>query len=64
VNFADGISEDAITGLSAYRSMRVIARTSSFRYRDSDLSIPAIAESSESSTSWKEAFASRATGFE
>lgn len=42
--FADGISEDVITGLSAYRSMRVIARSSSFRYRGSDLSIPAIAD--------------------
>jgi adenylate cyclase len=42
--FADGITEDVITGLSAYRSLRVIARSSSFRYRDSALSIPQIAE--------------------
>ena len=42
--FADGITEDVITGLSAYRSLRVIARTSSFRYRNSELSIPEIAE--------------------
>ena len=42
--FADGITEDVITGLSAYRSLRVIARTSSFRYRDTELSIPEIAE--------------------
>ncbi len=42
--FADGITEDIITGLSAYRSLRVISRTSSFRYRDSDLPLPRIAE--------------------
>lgn len=42
--FADGITEDVITGLSAYRSMRVIARSSSFRYRGSESTIPAIAE--------------------
>ena len=42
--FADGITEDLITGLSAYRSLRVIARTSSFRYRATELTIPEIAE--------------------
>lgn len=42
--FTDGITEDVITGLSAYRSLRVIARTSSFRYRATELSIPEIAE--------------------
>jgi adenylate cyclase len=42
--FADGITEDVITGLSAYRSLRVIARSSSFRYRGSDLPIPQIAD--------------------
>ncbi len=42
--FADGITEDVITGLSAWRSLRVIGRTSSFRYRGSGASIPEIAE--------------------
>lgn len=42
--FAAGIAEDVITGLAAFRSLRVIARTSSFRYKDSDKSIPEIAE--------------------
>ena len=41
--FTDGVTEDVITGLSAYRSLRVIARSSSFRYRNSEMSIPAIA---------------------
>ncbi len=42
--FADGIAEDVITGLSAFRSLRVIARTSSFRYKDIDVAIPDIAD--------------------
>lgn len=42
--FADGITEDVITGLSGYRSLRVTARSSSFRYRDSGLPVPQIAE--------------------
>ncbi len=42
--FADGIAEDVITRLSAFRSLRVIARTSSFRYRGTDAAIPDIAE--------------------
>lgn len=42
--FSDGIAEEVITGLAAFRSLRVIARTSSFRYRDTNLSVPQIAE--------------------
>jgi len=42
--FSDGISEDIITGLSAWRSLRVVSRTSSFHYRGTDLSIGQIAE--------------------
>ncbi len=42
--FADGIAEDVITRLSAFRSLRVIARTSSLRYRGTDAGIPDIAE--------------------
>lgn len=42
--FADGITDELITGLAAWRSLRVIARTSSFRYRGSDAGIPEIAE--------------------
>lgn len=41
--FAEGISEDVITRLSAFRSLRVIARTSSFRYKGSQASISRIA---------------------
>jgi len=36
--FSDGISEDIITGLSRFRTLRVVARNSSFRFRQSDLS--------------------------
>ena len=32
--FSDGISEDLITALSQFRSLRVIGRTSSFQFRD------------------------------
>jgi TolB-like protein/class 3 adenylate cyclase/Flp pilus assembly protein TadD len=42
--FADGITEDVINGLSAYHSLRVIARSSSFQFRGSELSPPEIAE--------------------
>ncbi len=36
--FSDGISEDIITGLSRFRTLRVVARNSSFKFRQSDLS--------------------------
>lgn len=42
--FSDGISEDIITGLSAWRSLRVVSRTSSFQYRNTDMSIAQIAK--------------------
>ncbi|MCA9672512.1 MAG: hypothetical protein KC503_43255 [Myxococcales bacterium] len=42
--FSDGIAEDLITELTRFRSLIVIARTSSFRLRDEALSIPQIAE--------------------
>ncbi|WP_432653459.1 adenylate/guanylate cyclase domain-containing protein [Ruegeria atlantica] len=41
--FSDGISEDIITGLSRFRTLFVVARNSSFRFRDSDLEIGEIA---------------------
>jgi adenylate cyclase len=41
--FVDGIVEDLITGLSCFRSLLVIARGSSFTYRDSDLTDQVIA---------------------
>jgi adenylate cyclase len=41
--FADGIAEDVITELSAFRSLRVIARTSSFRHRGADMGVREIA---------------------
>jgi adenylate cyclase len=42
--FSDGISEDIITGLSCFGSLLVIARQSTFRLRDSELSIHEIGE--------------------
>lgn len=36
--FSDGISEDIITGLSRLRTLFVVARNSSFQFRQSDLS--------------------------
>ncbi|MEA1903951.1 MAG: adenylate/guanylate cyclase domain-containing protein, partial [Actinomycetota bacterium] len=42
--FADGITEEVITGLAAFRSLRVIARTSSFLYKNSAESLPQIAK--------------------
>lgn len=36
--FSDGISEDIITGLSRFRTLFVVARNSSFQFRQSDLS--------------------------
>ena len=40
--FADGISEDIITELSRYRSLFVIARNSSFSFRDQSIDIKEI----------------------
>jgi len=37
--FSDGITEDIITELSRFRSLRVIARNSSFQYRDKSVDI-------------------------
>jgi len=37
--FSDGVSEDIITELSRFRSLFVIARNSSFRYRGGDIDI-------------------------
>jgi adenylate cyclase len=37
--FADGIAEDIITGLSRFRSLFVIARNSSFTYRDTAVDV-------------------------
>ena len=41
-HFSDGISEDIISGLSMFREVVVIARTSSFGYRGRALSVPQI----------------------
>ena len=41
--FADGIAEDLITALSCFHSLVVIARGSSFNYRDKDVTDQAIA---------------------
>ena len=37
--FSDGITEDIITELSRFRQLKVVARNSSFRYRDLDVDI-------------------------
>jgi TolB-like protein/tetratricopeptide (TPR) repeat protein len=42
--FADGITEDLITGLQSFQSFPIIARTSTFTYKNTDLGVPAIAE--------------------
>jgi serine/threonine protein kinase/tetratricopeptide (TPR) repeat protein len=44
VYFSDGITEDITTELSRISGLKVIARTSSFRFRDSDKTIPQIAK--------------------
>lgn len=40
--FADGITEDIITGLSAYHALQVIARNSSFAFKGQDKSVQTI----------------------
>jgi TolB-like protein/tetratricopeptide (TPR) repeat protein len=42
--FCDGVTEDILTNLSKIESLRVISRTSTERYRETDLSIPEIAK--------------------
>jgi adenylate cyclase len=42
--FTDGMSEDITTGLSCFGSLEVIARQSTFRLRDSELSVRQIGE--------------------
>ncbi len=41
--FSDGISEDIITGLSRFRTLHVVARSSSFQFRNSKLNESEIA---------------------
>ncbi|NGX17687.1 tetratricopeptide repeat protein [Wenzhouxiangella sp. XN24] len=41
--FADGMTEDILTRLAGVSGLRVISRTSVMRYKDSELSLPAIA---------------------
>lgn len=41
----DGLSEELIAALASIRDLRVIARTSAFSFRNSDLGVPAIADS-------------------
>jgi len=42
--FSDGISEDIITELSRFRTLSVVARTSSFVYRDKSVDVKRVAE--------------------
>ncbi|MBI4420571.1 MAG: hypothetical protein HY560_07065 [Gemmatimonadetes bacterium] len=44
-HLSDGIAEDLITALSQTDSLHVAARTSSFRFRHKDLSVPTIGDS-------------------
>ena len=37
--FSDGITEDIITGLSRFSSLSVVARNSTFVYRDSAVNV-------------------------
>lgn len=41
--FADGVTEDILSALAGLRDLRVVGRTSSFRFRDQDVDLPAIA---------------------
>ena len=43
-HFASGVHEDILTHLSHIKSLRVIARTSVMRYRETDMSVKEIAE--------------------
>ena len=51
--FADGIVEDIITALSRFKSLFVIARSSSFAYKDRS---PDIRQGSACATCWKAAY--------
>lgn len=42
-HFCDGVSEEILNKLSAFRSLHVIARTSSFSFKDSGFDIPKLA---------------------
>ena len=46
--FSDGITEDIITELSRFRLLKVVARNSSFRYRDLDVDIRRVGRGSAS----------------
>ena len=41
--FADGLTEDILTELSRLRDLLVISWTSSFAFKDKDISIPDVA---------------------
>jgi len=47
IYFSDGITDDIIIELSRFRSLTVIARNSSFSFRDKDMSIASIAKELE-----------------
>jgi len=42
--FSDGITEEILNGLTAFRGLRVISRTSSFSFKETDVPIPEVAE--------------------
>ena len=60
---ADGITEDIITALTRFRWFFVIARNSSFAYKDKSLDGSRSRESSASVICWKEVCASPASAF-
>ncbi|MGI9234676.1 MAG: hypothetical protein ACR2RD_13665 [Woeseiaceae bacterium] len=42
--FSDGVTEELLHRLSSFRSLRVLGRTSSFMFKNSDLTIPRISD--------------------
>jgi adenylate cyclase len=61
--FADGIAEDIITALSRFKALFVIARYSSFTYKERAVDVKQVSGASWGcATCWKAAFARRQTG--
>ena len=42
--FSDGITEEVLHRLSAFKSLRVLGRTSSFSFKTSDITTPKISD--------------------
>jgi TolB-like protein len=61
--FSEGISEDLVTALSQLRGLKVIGRSSAFKFRDSKDDSRSIGRSSGWRTFWRRACASPAIWF-